>query len=450
MTIAAFPAVLQPIIQTGYLEQRFREGLRSVLRYRLVADREPFAAGIGETLTKTRTGLLASAITPLSNANIPDTTTQTTLDNGITTQQWSVEQYTIGINQYGSSLNLNTVTARVAIADRFATNAAALGEQAARSLDDLARNALFGSYLAGNTRVRVTLGAPATTISVDDIRGFQTTWVNGVPTTVSNTNYIAVTVGSNVYNIGTATADGTNVSTLAAIGGISGTLTTVAGNITVADGTALNAVTAPTAPVIIRPSGRATSAALLASDVLTMSNLLDAKAKLEVNAVPKIDGFYHCYLDPVSARQLFADSDFKLLFQGATAENVDFRSGEVRSPFLGLRFLPTTEAYVQTHPSIAGAVIRRPIIAGAGALIEGDYEGQDGRDTATPGSIISQEDGVTMVTRAPLDRLQQNIAQSWYWVGGFAVPTDTTVNSTTVATATNAAYKRAVAIEHIG
>jgi hypothetical protein len=46
--------------------------------------------------------------------------------------------------------------------------------------------------------------------------------------------------------------------------------------------------------------------------------------------------------------------------------------------------------------------------------------------------------------------LQQIIAQSWYWIGGFTVPTDVTTNPTIIPTATNSAYKRAVIIEHIG
>ena len=58
-------------------------------------------------------------------------------------------------------------------------------------------------------------------------------------------------------------------------------------------------------------------------------------------------------------------------------------------------------------------------------------------------------DGVD-VTREPIDRLQQIIAQSWYWIGGFCAPSDTTTTPSTVSTATNAAFKRAVMIEHFG
>ena len=118
--------------------------------------------------------------------------------------------------------------------------------------------------------------------------------------------------------------------------------------------------------------------------------------------------------------------------------------------FLGLRFIPTTEAYVQNHPSISGAVIRRPIIVGQGALIEGDFAGMASADVAPEDSVISMVDGIAMVTREPIDRLQQIIAQSWFWIGGFCAPSDTTTNPTTIPTATNANYKRAVMVEHIG
>ena len=447
MAISNFPTALQSIIQTGYLERRFEQALRSVLRYRMVADREPFPVRIGESLTKTRVGLLASVTTPMSASQATNPTGSTMLDNGLTPATYAVEQYQIQINRYANTMNLDIVGDQVGIANQFVQNAVALGENAARSLDDMARNALFNAYLGGNTRVRVTLTSAGTAVSVDDIRGFTTVASNGVQQAVSSTYPMSVTIGSTVYSVIGVAADGSNVST--APGGISGVFTT-SSNVSTADGTIGNAVTAATAPSIIRSGGRATSAAITATDTLTMANLLDAKAKLELNAVPKIDGFYHCYLDPVSSRQLFADSDFKILFQGATAENAEFRAGEMRSPFLGLRFLPTTEAYVQVHPSIAGAYIRRPIIAGAGTLIEGDFAGdltaQSGQNVAE----VSVVDGIAMVTREPLDRLQQEIAQSWLWIGGFCAPTDLTTTATTVATATNAAYKRAVVLEHVG
>ena len=89
-------------------------------------------------------------------------------------------------------------------------------------------------------------------------------------------------------------------------------------------------------------------------------------------------------------------------------------------------------------------------MCGQGALIEGSYAGMGADDTAPANSIVSIVDGVAMVTREPVDRLQQIIAQSWYWMGGYCAPSDTTTTTATVPTANNAAFKRAVMIEHVG
>jgi hypothetical protein len=283
-------------------------------------------------------------------------------------------------------------------------------------------------------------------VSVDDIRGFQNGFVNGMQQPISSSNLLTVTVGADAYTLIAAVADTTNVST--APNGVSGVLT-FAGNVSVSDGTTGNPVVAANASVIVRPSQRSNTSTLVAGDTLVMSNLLDAVAKLRLNAVPEIGGAYNCYLDPVSSRQLFADPDFKQLFQGATSANQVFSKG-MTNDFLGLRFMPTTEAFVQSHPTLAGLLIRRPIICGQGALIEGAFAGMAAEDVAPADSIVAMVDGVAMVTREPIDRLQQIIAQSWYWMGGYCTPSDTTTSPTTIPTATNAAFKRAVMVEHIG
>ena len=440
MGIQNFPASLQPIIQQGFLEREFQQALRSKLGYRACADRVDVAVGIGETLTKTRAGLKPAVTIPLAPSS------NTNFDNGLTPTTWGVEQYTLSINLFAATTDLNVVIERVAIASQFLQNAYVNGEQAARSLDELGRNALFGAYMGGNTRVRTTLASAAPTIAVDDVRGFQIVFINGVQLSVSSSSPMTVTIGSNVYTVVSAAVDTVNVST--APNGLSGILT-LSSNVSVSDGTAGNTVTAANGSTIVRPSQRGNTSLITASDTLTMSNLLDAVAKLRLNAVPEIDGAYNCYLDPVSSRQLFADPDFKQLFQGATSANQVFKKG-MTNDFLGLRFVPTTEAFVQPHPALAGLMVRRPVICGQGALIEGDFVGMAARDIAPTDSIVTMVDGIAMVTREAIDRLQQIIAQSWYWIGGFCAPSDTTTNSTTVPTATNATYKRAVILEHVG
>lgn len=438
MGIQNFPEQLQPIIQEGWLEQRFQEGLESVLGYRSIARREDIPVKIGETVTKTKPGLKAPVTTPLNPAN------NTNLDNGMTPSTWTVEQYTIAMAMYGDTIDLNTVTDAVGIVSQFTQNAYVNGVQAIQSLDRLARNAIYDAYMGGNTHVTETLGAPGKTIKVNDIRGFRLVFVNGELTPVAaaaGADRMIVRIGDNEYTLASYTVDGANVST--AWGGISGTLTFVE-DVIVADGTIGEPVISDVAPMIIRPNGRLTTGGLLPGDKLSMSACLDVVAHLRNQGVPTIDGMYNMYLDNISARQIFADSDFKLLYQGQSATQ-EFRMGRVVE-LLDLRFIPTTEAVPQVIPGVG--TVRRPIICGHGALIEGDFAGQDERTTGT-NAIIDHIDGITQVTREPLDRLQQIIAQSWYWAGGFTAPTDRTVTPDIIPTASNSYLKRAVILEHM-
>ncbi|MGZ5028996.1 MAG: hypothetical protein ACXWAT_00845 [Methylobacter sp.] len=432
MAIQNFPAALQPIIQTGFLERAIQDGLESMLGYDQVADVEPFPNQIGETITKTRNGLKAPVTTPLTPGN------NTNLDNGLTAASWTVEQYSLSINQYADTIDLNVVTQKVGIADQFLKNAKVNAIQAVQSRDRIARNTLFNAYMGQNTRVRTTLGSPAATINVDDVRGFGYVFSNGVLVPVSGSATMSVVVGSNAYTLTGVAADVSNVST--APGGISGTLT-FSGNVTVADATTGNGVSGQYAPTVLRPNARNNTSALVGTDLLTMGLVLDGVAQLRNNAVPTINGYYNLYLDNKSARQIFADNDFKLLFQGQSA-SAEFAAGKVIE-LLDVRFIPTTEAYQQT----LGAVnVRRPILCGEGALVRGDFSGsQEG--VLPENSEIIVKDGIYHVTREPLDRLQQIVAQSWFWIGGYAAPTDSTANTTIIPTASSAYYKRAVLFE---
>lgn len=447
MSITNFPLQLQAAIQQGYLAREFQNGLTSKLGFRQIADRENVAAGIGETITKTRKSLKTPVTTPLNPAS------NTNFDNGLTATGWGIEQYTLTLNQYGDTTDLNMVTSLAGIASQFLANAHTNGIQAMQSLDRLARNALFGGamngvggYLGGNTRVTTTLGSAGTTISVDDIRGFQRIILEGQVTAISAGAGMTITVGAGSYTLVSAAPDATNIST--APGGISGTLT-VSNNISVSDGTAGNAVVSSVAPNVIRPNGRATTAALAAGDTLGIQNVLAAVAALRRNNVPAINGAYNCYLDDLQLLGLFRDADFKYLYRGAYGSE-EYRSGQVIE-LLGVRFIPTTEAPQQAAINAAAGPIHRAIVLGQGALVEGNFAGTGysdipGVDTA----LLEMIDGVAMVTREPLDRLRQIIAQSWYWIGGFALPTDMTANASIIPTATNSYLKRGVVIESLG
>ncbi len=460
MTFGPFPSALVNAIQQGYLERGFVEALLNILQYRSIADREVFEGRIGTTITKTRMGLMIPNTTPLNPS------TNTGLDNGLTAQPYSDEQYTLGLVQIPQSANpINLIDDETTIASFAVQNATNLGIACATGIDRVARQTLFNAYMGGNTVVTATLGTAGTTISVDDTRGFQTVVANGNVVAVSSSTPLAVLVNAAAYNVVSFTNDGTNVSSAATTGGTSGTLT-MATSVSTANGTAGNTVIGVYAPVIMRPAGRTKTAALTSADLLDMNTILNAVNYLRNNAVPTIDGRYHCYLNATSMGQLYRDPEFQILNRGVGTRDPNYANGWIMGDFLDLRFFQTTETYVQP-PQTGAAVpvsqtIQRPIICGKGALIESIFEkGLDAIRRLTGGvshisgvaqftNVLGEQsltNGFYMNMRGPIDQLSQIITQTANYVGGFVVPTDVTTTSAIIPTASNAYYKRSVIIE---
>jgi len=441
MTIESLPLSLQPLVQEKFLDRHFAVGLQSRLGFRAIADRESIAIGNGETLTKTRAGLLMPVTAPL------DPATNLGLDNGVPSQNWGVEQYTVTLNAYGGTMDLNIETSRVAIGSLFIENSKTLGVQALQSLDRLARNALYGVYLGGSSFVMVSPGADVTRLGIDNVVGFEAVHGPTGMVPVSSANPMTVSVGSGTYTVIGAARDSPNTSSLAAFGGASGTIT-VSAAVPMTDSGAGSPVVSAVAPTILRPNNRPGTAQLIDGDRLTSQLVLAAVAQLRDNNVPDIDGYYNCYLDNVTLLELFQDPDFKLLYSGAYGSEA-YSEGQVPS-LLGVRFINTTEAPQQTL-ALTGKSIHRAILCGQGALIEGGYAGLGHSDldpVQDPGQQLKHwVDGVCLVVRRPIDRFQEIVSQSWKWRGGFTVPTDITADSTIIPTASLSYWKRAVVIE---
>lgn len=396
-------------------------------------------------------------ITPLNPS------TNTNLDNGLNPQQYSDEQYTLSVYQYPQlAPDINLIDDETTISAFAMKNAENLGIAQATALDRIARNALFNSYMGGNTVL--TTSASSVTQPIDDIRGFQSVVVNGSVVPVSVGNPLPVFV-NNVLNSVTGFAqDAVNISSTTITGGISGSITLSSS----VSGTAGQTVIGQFAPLIIRPSARTSTAAILSTDLLNMTSILAAVSQLRNNAVPKIRGAYNLYLNSTSMNELFQDSEFQVLNRGVSVRDPVYENAWVYEMFLDVRFVMTTETFVQ--PPQAGApvpvaqTIQRPIICGAGSLVEGMFSrGLDAiknmnsrlgvGDMQTFPSVINvlgeefTKQGFYMYLRPPLDRLAQIISQSSNYIGGFTVPTDVTTNPTIIPTASNAYYKRAVIIE---
>lgn len=460
--LSTLPAGLVAAIQQNYLERAFIDPLLNVLGYRNLSKKEVFPAKIGDTITKTKIGLMIPNITPLNPS------TNTNLDNGLSTNQYSLEQYSLAIYQYPQvAPDINLLDDQTSISEFFMRNAMDLGVAQATAIDRVARNNLFNSYMGGNTAVTATLGSPGTTIHVDDTRGFQTVVVNGVVTPVSGSNTLPVVVNVVTYQLSSFANDATNVSTAIATGGTSGTLTFTT-NVSVASGTAGNPVVSAYAPYVARPNGRTTTGAIQSTDLLNMTTILDGVSYLKNNAVPKIDGAYNLYLNSSSMNELFQDSEFQILNRGVSVRDPTYVNAWVNSTFLDVRYVETTETFVQAAGLVNSGYtvaqqIQRPLLAGRDVLVEGMFSaGMEairnmantgvGRmdDPRTPINILGEKftkQGFYFYIRPPLDRLAQIVSQTSNYVGGFTVPTDVTTTSSIIPTASNAYYKRAVVFE---
>lgn len=455
MSINNLPASIQNAIQLGFLEREFHEPLRATMAYRSVAEKIVFPGNIGETLTRTRGALFPAVTTPSSTSANSD------LDNGMSSQYWGDEQYVMSLQQYKFTTDLNMVGSAVAIASVFLQNAKKLAEGAARSVETLAQQALYNTFLGQNTRVLTTLGAPGLTVAVDDIRGFGSSWTSAnTPIAVSTSNPLAVTfyrsaayslatqaanVTGGTYNCTGVTADVSNIST--SPGGISGTLTFATGtNVTVADATLGNGVLAAVAPIIQRPYGRQTTLQLGIGDTINAQMILNAKSTMVANGVaPFAGGNYRFIADPYMMNPLYNDPAFQRFQIGHTSSDV-YLKGTVGT-IMGVDIVESTMTPIQN--SLGGGKVHRGLLLGDGVMIESDYTGTgyDEVRNSMDGELITVAEGIAHITRPPLDRLGQVIAQSWTFIGGFCAPTDLTTTTSTVPTSNNSAWKRGIVIE---
>ena len=452
------PSQLVNAIQQNFLERAFIDPLLNVLIYRTIADKEVFPGRIGDTITKTRAGLMIPNVTPLA----PNTNTG--LDNGLTNpQQWSDEQYTLAINQYPQvAPPVNLIDDETTIASFAMANSERLGIALATAIDRVARAALFNSYMGGNSAISTTTSS--VTQTVDDLRGFMSVVVNGNVVAVSVSNPLAVLVNGVANTVTGFSVDAVNVSSAAITGGVSGSVTLSSS----VSSTAGWSIISNFAPLIIRPNGRTTTSAIQSSDLLNMTTILSSVSYLRNNAVPKLDGAYNIYLNSTSMNELYQDSEFQLLQRGTSTRDPNYENAWVMGQFLDMRFIMTTETYVQapaTNQSYSVAqTIQRPLVVGKGALIEGVFSrGLDairnmtaslgvGRMETFP-SVINMlgenfnYEGFYYYLRPPLDQLAQIITQTANYIGGFTVPTDVTTLPAIIPTASNSYFKRAVIIE---
>jgi N4-gp56 family major capsid protein len=412
----SLPAGIQAMLQNGMLDRVFRDALVPNFLFPQIADSEPWMGGLGDTKTFTRKGLLAPVTTPVTGSD-PSAAT------------YSIEQWSVTMDQYANSMDTNMLGSAMALASKFLADVENLGINAGQTINQVARNKLFKAYSGGRTWC-TTAGSSDTSIIVNSTDGFEAVLVNGVPTPVSASNPLTVSVA------GTAnTVTGVNTGTK--------TLTLGTARVDVAG----DYVVAANAPVSVRATGNS-AYDLTGSNTVTFANFRAAVARLRKMAVPTVGGYYVAHIDPDTEAQLFADSDFKQALQGRVDSPIyrDLSIGR----FAGIDWVRNLEAPTISNGGSAGTLlVHRPIVLGANALMAAPFEGtnnllagtgvEDVPEVRTVSAAPAVD--VTLLVRPAQDRLQQVISSTWSWVGDFGVPSD-------AGTGDAALYKRGVVIEH--
>jgi len=462
MAFENFPTVLQDIFQSNMLARRFEMQLGAKNAYRRTAFRLPVPVRSGESITYSRSGRISPVLSDLNpSAN-------TGQDNGVTgiggvgaaNPTYPFEQWSVSIGMSPYFLDLNIIQNKETIADVFKQNQDNLAENAALSLDLRVMATAFGSYLSGSTFVKTDQGGAGTTVEVDNAVGldkaFATTSIGGntfptgAPVAVSAGNPLSVTITHTNATVETNTvigvlADTSNTSYEKAVGGYSATLTF--GTATSADLEVGCTITASDAPQIYRPNGKPNAYEIASTDTIGAQLIINAVAELRANNVPSplIDGTYPCYIDPIVDAQFFTDPQYQIMSQGQF-KSADFVNGRV-SPNFGVTFVPTTNSPAFTGN---GVKLRHAIITGEKYVQQSPFAGTEEALKSMPDMGVSKfdfVDDIVFVQRMPLDRAGQILSSGWYWIGGYAAPTDATITSAVIPSASAARYKRAVVVQ---
>lgn len=459
MSIAALglnPQIVN-LIQDRTLERVFHDALFPRLLYRSEAMAEKWDANIGQRQVYTRTGLMDVDMTPLTPGSDPTPAT------------YAIEQWEAEARQLGKSLDTHMPTSYVSLAPTFLRDTVQLGLNAGQTLNRLVRDRLFVAYLGGETVATAAALAGAASIVVASLNGFNEVLVNGRLLPVSGLNPLPITfsAGPAANTVVAATplnpAQPLGPGILQLGAGLSAPLALRTG------------VRAATRSRITRVGGGATVDALVGANVLTLQDIINTVARMRAQNVPPTpDGFYHVHLTPEGEAQLFADNAFQRLFQ-SLPENAVYRDLGI-GQLVGCRFYRNTENPDDTNTGVlvdtsggagaarcspeiggevinqAGVVIRRELVIGGGAVYEkyidegafltdAGVTGKIGEFAVMNGGVAVMSERIRYILRAPLDRLQQIVSQSWSWSGDFPVPSDGIVGN-------SARFKRAAVIEH--
>lgn len=458
------------LVQENALDRFFSDGLYPENLFRAEAVPEQWAANIGDNKTFTGKGLIKPKLIPIVPGQDPQPS------------DYKLEQWSATMAQWTDTIDTNLPTAFVAAVNKLTEDMKTLGLNAGQTLNRINRYKLFNAAGSGWT-VADGIQTTVTTLRVKRLNGL--TRVRRPDLALgSQVRYDLVTANNPLPITVVRTAGG------AIVVNVTGFISDVPGDeigpgtitidtaITVADRDPVFASTR-TFRVIVG-GGNATDALTPGTDILHLADIRSAIARLRVSNVPNCsDNTYHFHLDPIGETQLFADSEVQQLTRGTAgvgpSEAISYAEFVINK-LLGCTFYRNNEnpvpENVEGGPSATftaldplagelysngnattGARVHRAIVIGGEALRE-YYADQSALETeagitgrVSKGATIVNNgvqidvDRIRVIQRAPIDRLQQNVSNTWSFMGDFVVRTDG-------ATGDAAPFKRVCEILH--
>lgn len=455
--VAGFTEQTLKLVQEGLLERTFHHALLPEFLYRALAQWEEWPANTGQEIFMTRKGLIEPNTTPLQPGVDP-------------TPKTSVyEQWIARLERYGDTIDTHMPTAVVSSINTFLSDVHSLGVQAGQSINRLARDKLYKSYLSGQTVTTLAALSGDTSIRVASLNGFVDVIVRGQqvrPTPVSSATPLLITIGGVTGTRGVIAAIPDDSNDPFGPG-------TLLLNAALGAGVAARSpVLSSARPLIVRAGGGNSIDAIGAGDIVTLQDFIEITGRLrDMNVRPMEDGTFHAHITNSTNSQLWADPAFQSAMRGQV-ENQRFKSGFIGQA-AGINFFINNESpsRLNSGPRIAtgssafysrsigaettnesGVNIARPIVVGQGAIYErGLDESQYVTEAGTTGKIGEFQivnngvqvmtDRIRLILRAPLNRTQDQVSTTWTISTDFPVPSD-------VGSGDEARFKRAVVLEH--
>jgi hypothetical protein len=456
-TILQTPEI-RHLVQENYLERAFYDGLFPGLVYRADVQAEHWNASVGDSQIFTGEGLMPVSLRPLRPGFDPEPSS------------YPIEQWESQMHQWSGTADMHMPTSVLAIQDLLLKNSKKLGQQAAMTLNRLVRNAIHNSVNAGWT-VANGSGSAATSLVVKHLNGFTRARNPNLAagsrvrySPVSSSNPLAITIG------------GTSASVIAATPDVAGdelgpgTLTLAAG-VTWSDRAAVLSYDRSDSRFV---GGGTKVDDLGPTDLPTLQDIRGCVTALRKNNVPvHPDNHYHVHMGPESEAAIFADSEVQRMNTGVPESYM--YSDFVLTRILGCLFVTNNEVPItrNVYPGdgvtfsaddpfaaelkntglTSGMDVHRMLFTGFGGIRE--YYQDPGAFITEAGMIGKMGDvgfvnnGIEvsverckMIIRAPLNRLQDNVACTWTFIGDFPVRTDG------ASPGSSARYKRAIELRH--